>query len=278
MRRNRGFTLIELLVVIAIIAILAAILFPVFAAAREKARAISCISNLKEMGIASLSYVQDYDETMFPAGVRQQATGNLCMDGNTNTGNIWQDWEDIIQPYVKSFGIFTCPDLTSYPCHGYEVNMDAEDCPFTGAPSPPFEWSTNTQASSLPGFPAAQVTLSQIVAPDQCLAIFDSPDKQLFEANGLTPWWSPTSPAGGQPDTEGAILIDYVLGSLQAGQTTDTALQTQFPIGPLRHSGMMNCLFTDGHAKATRFSQLKSSNLNIQNQNYTVVQTYEPLL
>jgi len=64
--RKRGFTLIELLVVIAIIAILAAILFPVFAQAREKARAISCLSNCKQMGTAVLMYAQDYDESIVP--------------------------------------------------------------------------------------------------------------------------------------------------------------------------------------------------------------------
>ena len=64
--RRKGFTLIELLVVIAIIAILAAILFPVFAKAREKARTSSCASNLKQLGLAAMMYVQDYDEKFFP--------------------------------------------------------------------------------------------------------------------------------------------------------------------------------------------------------------------
>ncbi len=87
---RRGFTLIELLVVIAIIAILAAILFPVFARAREKARQTSCLSNLKELDLAMLMYVQDYDETF---------TGRIV-------------WNQRIQPYVKNEQIFQCP---SYP-------------------------------------------------------------------------------------------------------------------------------------------------------------------
>ncbi|MEN6643068.1 MAG: DUF1559 domain-containing protein [Armatimonadia bacterium] len=95
---RRGFTLIELLVVIAIIAILAAILFPVFAKAREKARQSSCLSNVKQLALAALSYAQDYDE-MFP-GIFQQA-----WSGNPS----YLMWEDCILPYVKNSQIFKCP-------------------------------------------------------------------------------------------------------------------------------------------------------------------------
>src|SRR5471030_1996260 len=94
--KPRGFTLIELLVVIAIIAILAAILFPVFAKAREKARQSSCQSNCKQIGLAMLQYVQDYDET-YPIGWR------------TDPDNLQRRWCEIIQAYCKSTQMFVCP-------------------------------------------------------------------------------------------------------------------------------------------------------------------------
>ncbi len=100
-RSKAGFTLIELLVVIAIIAILAAILFPVFAKAREKARQTTCASNLKQLGIAFTQYIQDYDE-IYPLGVATASTGTF----QTN-------WTQEIYPYVKATAVYTCPDDTS---------------------------------------------------------------------------------------------------------------------------------------------------------------------
>src|SRR5690349_5665606 len=98
-RRNRGgFTLIELLVVIAIIAILAAILFPVFAQAREKARQASSGSNVRQLGLAIRMYIQDNDER-FPFGGWQPAPPL----GATN------DWQNSVAPYIKNKGIYYCP-------------------------------------------------------------------------------------------------------------------------------------------------------------------------
>jgi len=113
MERRSAFTLIELLVVIAIIAILAAILFPVFAQAREKARAISCISNTKQMGTAALMYAQDYDETLVAAGNRYEHQNVQCFNGNSNYNanpRAWVDWEIPLIPYIKNTEVFICPD------------------------------------------------------------------------------------------------------------------------------------------------------------------------
>jgi len=100
----RGFTLIELLVVIAIIAILAAILFPVFAQAREKARQSACISNLKQLTNAFMMYTQDYDE-MFPQWKWDQSYSGGSVNPNDGTSL----WHNAIYPYVKNAGVFSCP-------------------------------------------------------------------------------------------------------------------------------------------------------------------------
>ena len=102
--RGSGFTLIELLVVIAIIAILASILFPVFARAREQARKSSCASNEKQLALAMLQYAQDYDEQMPPFSHGSGYQGSAGYGGADG-----MRWADMIFPYVKSKQVFDCP-------------------------------------------------------------------------------------------------------------------------------------------------------------------------
>jgi prepilin-type N-terminal cleavage/methylation domain-containing protein/prepilin-type processing-associated H-X9-DG protein len=118
---RRGFTLIELLVVIAIIAILAAILFPVFARAREKARAASCLSNIKQLSLGAQMYAQDYDEMLMP--------GMLCTKADTR--QVWWFATDgRIQPYVKNLQILRCPSSPTNAC-AYGINY----LTYNGGPS-----------------------------------------------------------------------------------------------------------------------------------------------
>ena len=101
--KPRGFTLIELLVVIAIIAILAAILFPVFAQARAKARQTACLSNMKQIGTAIAMYTQDYDE-YYPVN-------NMAFNA-ANDYQVWGSWMQEVQPFMKNAQVFFCPDAT----------------------------------------------------------------------------------------------------------------------------------------------------------------------
>ncbi len=109
---KRGFTLIELLVVIAIIAILAAILFPVFARAREKARQNSCLSNCKQMGLAAMMYAQDYDESIVPRSI------------GSYTDAWYGRWYRLLDPYIKNTQVFACPSevASGYVNAGFQLN------------------------------------------------------------------------------------------------------------------------------------------------------------
>lgn len=138
----RGFTLIELLVVIAIIAILAAILFPVFARARENARRATCQSNLKQIGLGIHQYVQDYDEHM-PIVASQYTTATPTFNDQTSH---W-GWPEVLQPYLKNTQIYDCPSnkyartnrWSSYlmnvfmgwwtPTQTYDPNNGTDKCP-----------------------------------------------------------------------------------------------------------------------------------------------------
>ena len=131
MRRKQGFTLIELLVVIAIIAILAAILFPVFAKAREKSRAISCLSNMRQLGTAAAMYAQDNDEMYVTHCHRPDLTGPVLAY-----------WFEMLQPYVNNWQIVVCPSHRGakgghgivgsygYICTGFTYNPSSPN--FTG--------------------------------------------------------------------------------------------------------------------------------------------------
>lgn len=241
--RNRfGFTLIELLVVIAIIAILAAILFPVFAAAREKARQTTCASNLRQIGLAMTQYVQDYDEVLpiaFAIGANA-ATQPGCF-GTYNFsiavyGQVW-NWMDDVYPYVKSSGVFECPDYTlgtnSSNSHDYDTNYmvlpegHAEPGWFTGAPTcQPMSWNTTDKP----------VSIAKITRPTTLMMACESssPDRYGIGSN-----------AGATPLNDGGIDKTRVYTGGTLGMTP-----------AYYHSGLSNFLYCDGHVKAIQFSQI----------------------
>lgn len=138
---NQAFTLIELLVVIAIIAILAAVLFPVFATAREKARQTACASNLKQLGLAYVQYVQDYDE--------QSPGGMFESNGlyNTVTGGAGRmNWMFQLNPYVKTTNVYQCPSDPTTPSAGnfvqsYAINVNLGWTNGASGPLPPVQQS-----------------------------------------------------------------------------------------------------------------------------------------
>ncbi len=107
--QRKGFTLIELLVVIAIIAILAAILFPVFAKAREKARQSTCASNLKQIGLGITQYAQDYDEVLCPTRVALDPPLPAADKYLMVCGAPRSYWTQLLEPYIKSSAIYVCP-------------------------------------------------------------------------------------------------------------------------------------------------------------------------
>jgi prepilin-type N-terminal cleavage/methylation domain-containing protein/prepilin-type processing-associated H-X9-DG protein len=215
---NRAFTLIELLVVIAIIAILAAILFPVFARVREKARQTSCLSNEKQLGLAFMQYTQDNDEH-FPPSSNAQV-------GLPATG---QGWGLRIYPYVKSIGVYRCPSDISNSTYAFAVSYLYNVCldPTNGGY---FNSSTLSSLSAA----SSTVLLDEAIGQAANLTLSPNLDEDWTEAtdgdvpNNVFLYWTyeATGPLGGYP---------YVFGS----RTTNVG----------RHTNGSNYLMADGHAK-----------------------------
>jgi len=213
MPRRSAFTLIELLVVIAIIAILAAILFPVFAQAREKARQTSCLSNHRQVGTAAMLYVQDYDEKWVPYSV--------------GDGNNQHLWPVLLQPYIKNTRVFIEP---SNPSRTYWEAQKGQ----------PASWAGIFVAIGMNSSIAWNWTLASSTYPAETIAFCDTAlkypgGKSPWQLYGYyTTWWTDTFvPEKLAPPTSPAY----------SGNHAPPAFW---------HSGGANVTFLDGHAKWMR--------------------------
>lgn len=216
-----AFTLIELLVVIAIIAILAAILFPVFARARENARRSSCQSNLKQIGLGVLQYVQDYDEK-FPGVIVQGGSAATPPYG----------WADTIQPYLKSIQIYQCPSDTQAPAGG-PGSADYTDYYMNAALS-----NTGTQAAAIYN----NGGISQAAVENSSLTILN------IDGSGVTSTGNPNSSADARYRGNGNSTTGTGTGASSPAIVAGGGIAATGGIYQ-RHLEGTNVSFADGHVK-----------------------------
>lgn len=258
--KQRAFTLIELLVVIAIIAILAAILFPVFAQAREKARAISCLANTKQIGTAYMMYMQDYDEITVPAhlGYANNELG-LGPTGQATTGPAagqvadWRRfWYWILQPYIKNHRMLLCPSQSA--AGGPDWADDAEG--IRGGIG--LGYGINDPMS---GWDGTRVPYSQLDRPANNVLFADS---GALTTGGLSNQdaWNTNQNArqvyAANPDNYKGVNGYRAIAAVRF----ETPLRASWDGGgdaallPIaRHNNFCNVIYFDGHAKAIRLSQ-----------------------
>jgi len=220
MRRNReGFTLIELLVVIAIIAILAAILFPVFAKARDKARQAACLSNQKQVGLALMQYVQDYDERFVVSRYWAPLGGGYSLVTTSGYG-----WFHPLGPYLKSKGVLSCPSSNNWFAlsGARDGTLNAYWC---GSQNADGSWASCGRGASGPS-PTQAANMASIVSPANVIAVFEV---------GM----GRTSNTG---DVNSGFYGDFF------GQYGYASASTGYP-NPPPHAGGSTFVFADGHAK-----------------------------
>jgi prepilin-type N-terminal cleavage/methylation domain-containing protein/prepilin-type processing-associated H-X9-DG protein len=241
-----GFTLIELLVVIAIIAILAAILFPVFAQARAKARQAACLSNLKQIGTAGMMYLQDYDDC-FP--VRKSGTGATSVsyplpDGRTFQGYV--TWPLQLYPYIKNVGVFACPSdedpRISYSDNG-TVNPYA---PSGGYGKPvPMSYTINVQTFDL----TSPISLNDVRFSASTYWIGDGHSAGVYGFQNHEDTTVPQEERIFKPGIFNRLRIGADCKSIVANNGQPYLAAGANVESCTRHNNGGTILFTDGHAK-----------------------------
>jgi len=273
--KHKGFTLIELLVVIAIIAILAAILFPVFAQVREKARQIACVSNLKQIGLGILQYSQDYDEhfpmvDFIPAGGNElrwyQAVGPYIKNGSTYGDGY----------YNGAGGIWTCPDLSVPQPGNYGAN-----------------WLLMTSGSGVgagpggngwppPSIAVLQTPADTIMVAEKGLNVGDTSELQFQPWEGM--WVQFPSNGNAGNNYTYSPHLDLLHPGGHGGDCDLTPDMSTYGAGPqwndcdmmprYRHAGnsVSNFLFSDGHVKSMSKGSVNwYTNVYVQGQYETVI-------
>jgi len=258
---NSAFTLIELLVVIAIIAILAAILFPVFAQARDKARQTACLSNTKQMGLAMYQYIQDYDET-YPNGTYKfSAIGG---------------WAAQIYPYVKNVQVYRC--LSDYRD---VANPVATDKGSSYGMNSNFATPGVGNNGSTPPVPNSAIAMAETIAPASTVLLYEvegntniditnyyeSQYPTYFANSNSSPFGSGNlsnfSPSGGGaipscPATGAASTLKYATGWMGGRDPNPYNLACYYTGQEGRHNGGSNFLMADCHAKWFKGSQVSA--------------------
>ncbi|MBQ0104844.1 MAG: prepilin-type N-terminal cleavage/methylation domain-containing protein [Armatimonadetes bacterium] len=232
---RKGFTLIELLVVIAIIAILAAILFPVFAQAREKARQTSCLSNMKQIGTAHMLYKDDYDGVFVKANssvgsYNDWATLISATDDSASKHLYWNsamgwygpenpmmNWADLLHPYCKNWKMFECPSSKS-------TKLFVAGWGWT-APGTALSYGYNEIVGVASDGPLCGISETEIKNPSKLVCNVDFPFADACRINPYYGFWS-------------------------QAQGANQSL--------IRHNDGVNCLYCDGHAK---YSKKTDSNI-----------------
>ena len=287
MKRNTAFTLIELLVVIAIIAILAAILFPVFAQAREKARQTSCLSNLKQVGLALIQYTQDYDETWA-----------LATQSRPDYPTYWSS-STVVGAYIHSPQVYKCPSDTidetvfgrwisgltgerqpraiSYLPNCISPNGEGGPTTAFGVTSPQGLFAYTGEDPNWGVTPPSTVTNASIQNPSDLVALvdarqgwsvwFDGPGSATINQE-VDPWWECISDGAGSVYSAWGIN-DY---STIYYLATDPAL---YPTNPdvhamTKHTGRTNVLFSDGHVKSWTPGNFLDANGQLLAKNWIV--------